>query len=68
MQKAVPGRKAGKGSIMQIDVNNLYQRKLLWNTPDGHVRSDKQDGDKTKVWEVGETPEQRGGGRGGEKD
>jgi hypothetical protein len=29
VQKAVPGRKAGKGSIMQIDVNNLYQRKLL---------------------------------------
>jgi hypothetical protein len=29
VRKAVPGRKAEKGLIMQINANNLYQRKLL---------------------------------------
>jgi hypothetical protein len=43
-------KKDGKGLIEKINANNLYQRKLYYETPMyDHVLGDKPDSDKDKV-------------------
>jgi hypothetical protein len=46
VRKDMPKGKTEEGVIMQINANNLYQRKFSETPLCDRVRSDKQDGDK----------------------
>jgi hypothetical protein len=55
-EKSNAGSKGKEWLIMQINANNLYQRKLYETSLYGHVRSDKQDGDKGLGMRSGRSP------------